>query len=162
VKGESAVTQTPVQPQAQIARSGGCAPSVLWTAFEHAPVGVGVCDQDGVFVLVNDFLARLLRRRRADVTGRPFLSFIHPDERTTSLACYFRALVAAAATGHTIEPGDTELRCLAGDGSPIWVKARWSMTAPGPDRHQYAIVHLSDLTGRKRLEAELAETQQRP
>jgi len=70
---------------------------LLRTAFDGAPVGVGVCDEDGRFLEINDSLCMLLRQGRQNVLGRPFLTFVHPDQRSASMASYFRAVVAAAA-----------------------------------------------------------------
>jgi PAS domain S-box-containing protein len=126
----------------------GLSRAVLQTAFERSPVGVGVCDEDGRFLAVNSALTSMLSRRREEIVGRPFLTFVHPEQRSASLAGYFRSVVAAAsasppATEHA------ELRCLSGDGSVVWLSVTWTITEPDQAGEQYGIVHLSDVTDRR-------------
>jgi PAS domain S-box-containing protein len=134
--------------------------AMLLTAVEKAPVGVGVCDADGRFVLVNQTLARLLRRRREDLVGQPFLSVVDPDEHEQTQALYVRAQLLASAEHYEGESEENELRCVTGDGEPIWVHVSWTVTAPDEDGAQYAVVHVSDLTQRRVIEDELTETRQ--
>jgi diguanylate cyclase (GGDEF)-like protein/PAS domain S-box-containing protein len=128
--------------------------SLLRTAFVGAPVGVGVCDEDGRFLEVNDSLCVLLRHTRADVIGRPFLSFVEPAQRARSMAAYFRAVVAAATNRVTSECG--ELQCRTGTGEQIWVSANWTITAPDEHGSQYGVVHLRDVTEERHARHELA------
>jgi PAS domain S-box-containing protein len=134
--------------------------AVLLTAVERAPVGVGVCDQDGRFVLVNQMLARLLRRRREDLIGQPLLSVVHPDELEQTRTLYVRAQVLATAEHYQGVTEENELRVLTGDGESIWVHVSWTMTAPDADGAQYAVVHVSDLTQRRVVEDEVIEVRQ--
>lgn len=131
---------------------------VLLTAVESAPVGVGVCDRDGNFVLVNKTLAQLLGRSRDELVGQPFLSVVHPDERQEAQAQYVRAQLLA--TAEHPESEQNELRCLTGAGEPVWVHLTWTMTAPDTEGAQYAVVHVADLTERRVAEDELFELRQ--
>ena len=98
---------------------------VLRTAVRDAPTGIGVCDEDGRIVAVSTSLTRLLRRTRAEILGRPFLAFVHAEDRPRALASYFEAVVAVAAGVHD---GRTTLRCLTGDQEAIAVEASWTVT----------------------------------
>jgi PAS domain S-box-containing protein len=118
---------------------------LLATAFDHAPVGVGICDQDGRFIAVNTYLATLLHHPKHDIVGRPFLAFVHPTERAASLAAYFEAVIAAA-TRARIRSDSCTLRCLTGDASLIQVSVHWTVTEPDQSGNQYGIVHLTDAT----------------
>jgi diguanylate cyclase (GGDEF)-like protein/PAS domain S-box-containing protein len=132
---------------------------LLRTAFDGAPVGVGVCDEDGRFLEVNDSLCMLLRQAKQYVVGRPFLTFVHPEQRSASMASYFRAVVAAAANQPSTEQG--ELLCLTGTGATIWVSVTWTITEPDAAGSQYGIVHLRDITVQKRAQRRLAKIQRR-
>jgi diguanylate cyclase (GGDEF)-like protein/PAS domain S-box-containing protein len=132
---------------------------LLRTAFDGAPVGVGVCDEDGRFLEVNESLCMLLRQSRQNVLGRPFLTFVHPEQRSASMASYFRAVVAAAA--NQISTEHSELLCLTGTGATIWVAVTWTITEPDEDGCQYGIVHLRDVTEQKRTQRRLAKIQRR-
>jgi PAS domain S-box len=122
---------------------------ILWAALEYAPVGVGICDGDGVFVFVNAALAALLDRPRAAVIGRPFLTFVHPEDRAAALAAYFSSVVAAASRCRLRVPAQRgQLRCLTSTGATIWLAATWTVTAPDSCGEQLAVVHLTDVTAR--------------
>ncbi|MDT4891218.1 MAG: hypothetical protein QOE97_253 [Pseudonocardiales bacterium] len=133
---------------------------VLSAAFARAPVGVGVCDEDGRFLAVNDCLLELFKHRREEVVGRPYLNFVHPKARAASLAAYFGAVVAAAAQPPP-PVAHSELRCVAGDGSLLWVAVSWTITAPDEHGHQYGIVHLRDITQDKATQRELTAVRAR-
>jgi len=110
---------------------------------------------------VNDSLARLLRRPSDEIVGRPFLTFVHPEQRSDSLACYFQSVVAAAVRPPH-QTKHTELRCVAGDGSVLWLAVTWTITAADSQDQQFGILHLSDITDctaaeRARAEAERFE-----
>jgi PAS domain S-box-containing protein len=134
--------------------------SVLETAFLQAPVGVGVCDRDGRFIAVNTALAHLLGRPAARIVGRPFLTFVHPQERAASLAAYFESVVAAASAPIR-RAAHAELRCLTGDGDVVWLAVSWIITAPDDAGDQVGIVHLTDVTERREVERQLGRAQQR-
>jgi PAS domain S-box-containing protein len=134
------------------------AAEVLRTAFERAPVGVGVCDEDGRFVAVNESLAALLGEPVTAIIGRPFLTFVHPQERAAALACYFASVVAAA--GEPKPPAaHAELRCVTGEDAVVWLAASWTITGPDPDGHQYGVVHLRDVTEHRAVQEQLARAQ---
>ncbi len=133
--------------------------NLLRTAFDGAPVGVGVCDEDGRFLEVNDSLCVLLRRTRDDVIGRPFLAFVHPEQRSASMASYFRAVVAAASCRTSSE--QSELLCLTGAGDAIWVSVTWTITEPDENGSQFGIVHLRDITEQKHAQRKLERVQRR-
>jgi PAS domain S-box-containing protein/diguanylate cyclase (GGDEF)-like protein len=147
-------------PAPRLASVTDVSDTVLEAAFRHAPVGVGVCDRDGKFLAVNDSLAALLGHRTQAMVGRPFFTFVHPADRAASLSTYFASVVAAASdpprrTGHA------ELRCLTAGGAVIWLAVSWIISAPDCDKSQYGIVHLTDVTARREVEKQLAESQQR-
>ena len=134
--------------------------SVLLTAFEQAPNAVGVCDEDGKFLAVNAALCRLAGCAREDLIGRPFLQFVHPADRSASLAAYFQSVVAAAA-GMAVAPEECRLRCLDSSGQTVWTTVRWTVTEPDRTGAQFAVVHLHDITSQHQAETELADVEQR-
>jgi PAS domain S-box-containing protein len=106
-------------------------------------------------VSVNDCLLTLFKYSRAEVVGRPFLTFVHPAHRSASLARYFDSVFAAAA-GRTPRIAHSELQCIAADGSQLWLTAEWTMTSPSHDGHQYGVVRLRDVTHSKKIQQELS------
>src|SRR3954447_1824849 len=53
---------------------------------KSAPLGLGVIDPRGRFLLVNDALARSMGRPASEVLGADVLGFLHPDERESARA----------------------------------------------------------------------------
>jgi PAS domain S-box-containing protein len=101
---------------------------------------------DGFFKRVNPAFERTLGYAEADLLGRPFLDFVHPDDRAAT-----EEEAAAIAEG-----GGTVLfrnRYLAKDGSVHWLE--WA-SQPLPDEETiYAVAR--DITDRKALEEELRQ-----
>ena len=112
----------------------------LSTALRDAPVGIGVCNEDGRIIAVNRSLARLLDRTAAEIVGRPFLAFLHPDDRPAGLASYFEAVVAAAAG---VRDGRTALRCLTGGRDTVAVDVAWSVTEGDESTGPCGILYLT-------------------
>lgn len=115
----------------------------LCTAVRDAPVGIGVCDEDGRMIAVSRSLAQLLRRTPEEIVGRPFLAFVHPADRGASLASYFEAVVAAAAG---VSNGRTRVRCLTGDQSPVTVEVAWTVTEADESTSCCGILYLTAAT----------------
>lgn len=116
---------------------------VLQRALLDSPSGVGVCDEQGRFVAISRSIAQLLRRPANEIIGRPFLTFVHPDERAASIADYFET-VAAVAAG--VRDGHTVLRCLAGDGDTIRLRVSWTISNPDQFGSRCGIVHLDEIS----------------
>lgn len=133
--------------------------AALTIAVEHAPVGVGVCDQDGNFVVVNDYLARLLRYDRNALLGKSFMTVIHPDEQA-EVAVQVGSAMRTAAGGDDQASDENEVRCVDGEGHTVWVHLTWTTTAPDEDGRQYTVVHAVDYSRRRVVEDELIEVRQ--
>jgi len=104
---------------------------------------------DGRFKSVNPAFERILGHREEDMTGRPFLDYVHPDdlERTEAEA-------AGLAGGRTTV--QFQNRYLDKDGEVHWLE--WT-SVPLPEKHLiYGVAR--DITERKRLEQELERLSQ--
>lgn len=97
---------------------------------------------DGYFLRVNPAFERLLGYRASELVSRPFLDFVHPDDRA--------ATVAAAAM--QIEAGRPVLnfqnRYRTKDGSYRWLE--WTSRPDKQARHMIAVAR--DVTERHQLE----------
>jgi PAS domain S-box-containing protein len=99
---------------------------------------------DGYFKRVNPAFERILGYEEADLLGRPFLDFVHPDDRKRTEE------EAAAISGGT---GTVQFRNRYFDkyGEVHWIE--WA-SQPLPEEEMiYAVAR--DVTDRKRLEQEL-------
>lgn len=119
----------------------------LQAAFANAPAGIGICDEDGRFLAVSRSLGSLLGRPAENLVGRPFLAFVHPEQRSAALAAYFEAVVAVAAG---VRGGSRELRCVTRAGQAIPVLVEWTVADPDESGQQRGIVYLTDQRGARR------------
>ena len=85
--------------------------------FETGPGMLVIADLDGHLKVVNPVYERFLGRSAAELTGRPYLDFVHPDDMAAT-----RAEAAKLAPG--IDTVSFENRYRRGDGSYRWL--RWS------------------------------------
>ncbi len=103
-------------------------------------------NQAGYFVEVNPAWTVALGYSESELVSRPFVEFVHPDDRERT----------AAEAARLFEGNDTERfdnRYLAKDGSWRWLQ--WSCTLS----HDHGLIYgrATDVTERKRLEAKREE-----
>jgi PAS domain S-box-containing protein len=102
---------------------------------------------DGYFKRVNPAFERTLGYTSDELLSRPYVEFVHPDDRTSTIQA-----AEAARDGVLTE---FESRYICADGSERWLQ--WS-SQPLPDEGSiYGVA--KDVTERKRGEAELLEAQ---
>jgi len=120
-------------------------------AFENAPLGMGIVGATGRFVDVNPALCQMVGYARDELLAITFNDITHPDDVERGNR-WLRRLLA----GDFAEP-ELEKRYVHKAGHLIWglVRARWVKSADGAER--MAIVHVMDITSRKRAEEALRE-----
>ena len=101
---------------------------------------------EGYFVRINPAFERLLGFTEAEFVSRPFIDFVHPDDRESTIAA-----AQGLANGQSVV--DFENRCQCQDGSIVWVS--WSATPYQQSNCWYGVGR--DVTDRKRLEAQLRQ-----
>jgi len=107
-----------------------------------------VVDEDGYFMRVNPAFERTLGFTTAEILARPFMEFVHPDDRAATERAF-----AAVLGGETVT--QFENRYLRADGSFCWLQ--WS-TRPAPDEGRgYATAR--DVTESRRTQDELRNAQ---
>ncbi len=122
------------------------------TLFTGSPVGMGLADEQGRFVTVNDALCRLFGRSANQLLGGSSEAFTHPDDQ--------KAHRAAGQLVHSAEHGvaSIEKRYLRPDGSVRW--ARLSVThVTGPHGEEWTLAHFLDITERKEIELGLRDSE---
>jgi PAS domain S-box-containing protein len=111
---------------------------------EEAPVGICRLDAEGHFVVANAEYETMLGYPREELAGRPFWTFLHPDDMRKAEEGH-QGLIGGAV-GHY----ETENRWLRKDGSMVW----FSMVAApvlGADGHPETLIGImEDITDRKR------------
>ena len=114
--------------------------------FENAPLGMCVCRMDGSFIQVNEALCGILGYSKEELLRTSWTELTHPDDLDSSLD-KLKLLVE--------KPGgylDDELRNIRGNGDIVWVRARVSLMRDGSGNPVHCVVHLEDITERKRFE----------
>jgi diguanylate cyclase len=105
---------------------------------------------DGCFKSVNPAFERVLGYRPEELVGRPFLDFVHPDDREKTER-------EAASLSDGITTVQFQNRYFAKDGEVLWLE--WT-SIPLPDEGLiYGVAR--DVTERKALEQELERLSQR-
>ena len=103
----------------------------------------GVADFNGHFTLLNPAWTRVLGFSAEELTARPYLDFVHPDDRS--------ATGSASTTligGNDVLSFENRYRCK--DGSYRWFL--WNAISVPAEKKIYAVAH--DITYRRRAEVE--------
>jgi PAS domain S-box-containing protein len=128
------------------------------TAFEHAPIGVGISDTHGWFVDVNPAFCELLGYTRDDLLKLPPEALTHPDDREPGNSL-LRSLGAGELDSYQIEK-----RYLHADGHPVDVSVHLALVRDADRKPLHVVGQVLDITERKReaavRERELALIQQ--
>jgi diguanylate cyclase (GGDEF)-like protein/PAS domain S-box-containing protein len=107
--------------------------ALVRSVIAESPIGIAICDRDGVIEQVNPAMCAVLACTEGDLSGRTLADFEMPDG------------AAAAAP-------EWERRYLRADGAVIWGYGS-AVTLAG-DRERL-VIHLQDVTGRRRTQDEL-------
>lgn len=119
------------------------------SAMEASSVGMAILDGEGRFLAANPALCRTVRRERHELVGTALADLVHPDDRERVLQTG-SAIVADGA-----EPDPREIRLLAPDGAPVWVRASAAVMPQRDGRPVSVISHFVDVTVEQEQRAEL-------
>ncbi len=116
-------------------------------AFQHASIGMAVVDAEGVLVQVNHALAEMLDRPEEELIDAPAESLVDHESRTETLAA-----LGEAHSGH----GMRIHARLARSGEMRWGLLTFSKLATVPGVGDQLVLHVEDVTDRRRFEERLA------
>ena len=119
--------------------------------FDDSPVAIGLADERGVYVQVNDALCRLLARAPEQVLHRSSREFTHPDD----LGAHARASALVRTSPEGV--ARVEKRYVRPNGEVRWVDLTFARVA-GPNGQPWTLAHLVDVTDRRTADQELALT----
>ncbi|MDP9463622.1 MAG: EAL domain-containing protein, partial [Actinomycetota bacterium] len=117
--------------------------------FEQSAIGAVIADLKGVPLRVNAAACAILGRSEDLLVGRLWTEYNHPDEVSPG-----RAVAARVAAGH--DAYADERRYLRPNGTVVWAALHVTLVRDEKAEPQYYFVQLQDITGRKRMEIELA------
>jgi PAS domain S-box-containing protein len=111
---------------------------------------LAVATFDGYFTRLNKTWEQVLGHSEEEMVSRPFLDFVHPDDRELTVQ-----QMAGLSEGRIVIGFENRYRCK--DGSYIWLA--WS-SSPDTERGLvFAVAH--DVTDRRRWEEALRESERR-
>ncbi|HSO63193.1 MAG TPA: PAS domain S-box protein [Desulfobacterales bacterium] len=130
------------------------------TAFENASVGITLVSLDGIYLEVNQTMARIIGYRPADLIGHPVADFTHPADLGRR-----SGFISELISGR-IPSGKQERRFIHRDGTVVWTLI-WASVQRDPDGNpMYFISVVQDITARKtadedkrKLESQLQQAQ---
>jgi diguanylate cyclase (GGDEF)-like protein/PAS domain S-box-containing protein len=129
--------------------ASGSSDLTVYGAFLDAPMGVMVTRFDGVVVAANPAMGELLGRDPAGLLGTVLFDAVHPDDLPGLQAdCAAKRASGARVMRH-------ECRLLRRDGHEMWVSLSTARIRTGDDLDR-VVVHVENITERKRREAELS------
>jgi diguanylate cyclase (GGDEF)-like protein/PAS domain S-box-containing protein len=121
----------------------------LSSAFENAPIGMAVLTTTGVITACNAAMGRLLGRDATDLVGGTFFDVTHVDDIDEARrTCALMQVDGKRIVRH-------ECRFVLPDERVIWVSISTSRVPQTPERPAHLIMHIEDVSDRKRLETEL-------
>ncbi|MFC7543729.1 PAS domain-containing protein [Siccirubricoccus deserti] len=125
------------------------------TAFEQAPVAMSQSDPEtGRLLRVNAAYCHLLGRQEPELVGRRFLDLVHPEDRETDQAGWWR-MVRGEAPDHR-----TEKRYVRPDGTVRTAIVSVSpVRGPATGRVVRTLAAALDVTERREAEAALAASE---
>ncbi len=121
------------------------------TAFESAGIGMGIVGIDGRWLRVNQRLCEIVGYPEAELLARKFQDITHPGDLEADL----ERLKAVLSGSERF--GQTEKRYLHRDGHVVWIRLTTALVRDATGQPVHLISQIEDITGRKRLEASLAE-----
>jgi PAS domain S-box-containing protein len=123
--------------------------------FEHAPFGMSVAGPDGRIIQANAALCRMLGYSEPELRATTWMELTHPDDEPAFLR---RMELWMREPGGCME---AEKRYIHRNGSVVWARVKLSLVRDGGGAPVYFVVHVEDITARKRAEEALRESENR-
>jgi PAS domain S-box-containing protein len=123
--------------------------------FEQAPFGMCVSGLDGRFIQVNGAFCRMLGYSDWEMLALSWKEITHHDDLALSLR---RMEELWREPCGVLE---TEKRYIHRNGNVVWGRMRISLVRDCGDKPLYLVVHVEDITERKRAEEALHESEER-
>jgi diguanylate cyclase (GGDEF)-like protein/PAS domain S-box-containing protein len=117
--------------------------------FERAPIGMGLLDTDGRWLLVNRPLCDTTGFTAEELIGTSFESIVHPDDAGRDVELRTRLLSGE------MPALQTEMRCFDAAGETVSAILSMSLVRDRAGAPLHYIAQLQDISERKRLEEDL-------
>jgi PAS domain S-box-containing protein len=123
--------------------------------FNQAAVGIAHTSLDGRWLRVNQKFCDILGYSEEELMALDIRAITHPDDLERS-AEYLQLMLEGKLGNYSLEK-----RYLRRDGSPVWVNVTVSMVDDPDGRHLFLVGVVEDISARKKIEAELRESERR-
>ncbi|MBT3266888.1 PAS domain S-box protein [Candidatus Poribacteria bacterium] len=123
------------------------------TLFEASNVAIGLAEPEGQIVDANPALCEMLGYSREELVGMRVMEVVHPDDRE-GMGRRYREVAAGRESGTR-----SETRFMRKDGSTLWTDRAGAAVRDEDGELLGLMVVLTDITGRKEVEAQLLEEQ---
>jgi diguanylate cyclase (GGDEF)-like protein/PAS domain S-box-containing protein len=145
--GVAVVLDITARRQSQIlARAGGAG---FEEVFEQAPIGTGLLDTGGRWLLVNRALCEITGYTAEELIGKRFEGIVHPDDAFND-SDQQRALLDGEIPAYQVEK-----RCFDAAGETVAAILSMSLVRDQDSSPLHFIAQLQDISERKRLEDQL-------
>jgi PAS domain S-box-containing protein len=122
--------------------------------FEHAPFGLCLTGLDGRIIQVNAALCRILGYSKEELLGTAWAQRTHPDD----LVSFLRWMKQWG--NNPSECPEVEKRYIQRDGNVVWGRVRMSLVRDRDGDPLFRVVHVEDMTERKRAQEELIDARE--
>lgn len=116
--------------------------------FEQSGIPTAIVNLDGTLGHVNRAACELFGQLASDVIGRQWSDYTHPGDLEKWQELVLRIL-------HGEEGFLNQQRFLRPDGSLVWTSAYVTIVRDADDAPDYYLIHMPDISERKRMEEEL-------
>jgi PAS domain S-box-containing protein len=123
--------------------------------FAQAPFGMALAGLDGTYIQVNAAFCRMVGYGEQDLRATLWADLTHPEDRAPTQELVDRLC------RYPGEPGEIEKRYIHRNGNVVWGRTRISLVQDPRGTPIYIVVHVEDITQRKRTEEALHESENR-
>jgi len=125
----------------------------LRIVFSESPLGIALVGVDGLPVLTNAALQKMLGYTDEELCRMPFTDFTHTDDCAKDMELY-QQLIRGTRRSYQIEK-----RYIRKDGRMVWARLSVSVAREAAGRVKFAIGMVEDITDRRHLEAQFIAAQ---
>ncbi len=123
-------------------------------SFDQSPVGAAIVSLRLQFVRVNSELCRITGYLEEELVKLGFRGVIYREDLDASLE------KARALKSGRVKQFQTDTRCVRKDGNVVWIHITAGVVKDGRGKPLYFLVNIEDIQERRRLEAQLAHSQE--